>query len=93
MLMKVFVPAAPSGIEAQSLRRSLDSMAGKVIGIIDNSMPNVHEMADDIDELLVGKYGVAKVVKYRKEPAGATPDAVMKELTDQCDAIIVGMGQ
>ena len=87
------MPAAPNAVEARSLRRSLDAMTGKVIGIIDNSMPNAHELADDIDELLVAKYGAARVVKYRKEPAGATPDAVMNELTDQCDAIIVGMGQ
>ena len=91
--MNVFVPTGPSTIEAMSLRRSLDSVAGRVIGIIDNSMPNSNELADDIDELLVARYGAARVVKYRKQPAGATPDAVMKDLTEECDAIIVGMGQ
>jgi hypothetical protein len=90
--VKVFVPTAPSAVGAQSSRRSLDSMSGKVIGIIDNSKPNFHEMADDIDELLIARYGAAKVVKYRKEPVGATPDTVMEALTDQCDAIIVGIG-
>jgi hypothetical protein len=91
--MKVFVPTGPSPIETRSLRRSLDAVAGKVIGIIDNSMPNSNELADDIDELLIARYGVSQVVKFRKQPAGATPDAMMAQLTAECDAIIVGMGQ
>ena len=92
-LMKVFVPAGPSIIETKSLRRSLDSVAGKVIGIIDNSMPNANALADDLDALLTGRFGASKVIKFRKQPAGATSDAVMKDLTEQCDAIVVGMGQ
>ena len=91
--MKVFVPAAPSSIETKPLRRSLDSIAGKVIGIIDNTKPNFNLMADDLDELLVGKYGAARVVRHRKTSMGvAAADAAMKELTQQCDAIITGMG-
>lgn len=91
--MKVLTPTGLSAVEVTSLRLGLDSLAGKVVGFIDNSMPNVHEIADDIDELLVARHGVARVVKFRKQPAGATPDAVMKQLTQECDAIIVGMGQ
>ena len=90
--MKVFVPIGPSAVEAKSLRRSLDSMAGKVIGVVDNSKPNFHDMVDDMDKLLVGQYGVAKVVKYRKDAVGAMPDDVFKNLTQQCDAIILGIG-
>ena len=91
--MKVYIPTGPITVETKSLRRSIDSVAGKVIGIIDNSMPNSNELADDIDALLVAKYGASRVVKYRKQPAGATPDPVMKQFTEECDAVIVGMGQ
>ena len=91
--MKVFVPAAPSAIETQPLRRSLAAMTGKVIGIIDNTKPGFNHMADDLEELLVGKYGAAKVIKRRKASMGVpAPDALIKELTGQCDAIITGMG-
>lgn len=91
--MKVFVPAAPNAVESRPLRRSLDTVAGKVIGIIDNTKPNFNYMADDLDELLVGKYGAARVIKHRKATMGVpASDAHMKDLLKQCDAVITGMG-
>ena len=90
--MKVFIPTGPAAAPAKSMRRDLDSVAGKVIGIIDNTMPNGNDLVDDIDALLVKQYQVAKVIKFRKQPKGLTPEDVMTRLTTECDAIIVGMG-
>ena len=89
----VYDPVAPCLTAPHASRRSLDRLAGKVIGFIDNSKPNFNFLVDDLCELLVSKYGVASVVKRRKRSAsqGAT-EAVMKELTEQCDAVITGSG-
>jgi len=91
--MKVFVPTAPCHNEAQPLRRGLDSLAGKVFGIIDNSKHNFNYLADDLEQLLVSKYGVAKVLRRRKIMAGVpAPDSMVQELAEQCDAVITGVG-
>src|SRR3954470_13331511 len=90
--MKVFNPSGPGVLPPRSMRRTLDALAGKVIGIIDNTMPNGNDLIDDIDALLMEKYQAAKVMKFRKQPKGLTPDDVMTRFTDECDAIIVGMG-
>lgn len=90
--MQVYNPIGPSAVEAKSLRLGLDCMAGKVIGIVDNSKPNFHEMVDDMEALLTGRHGVSKVVKYRKDAVGAVPDDVFKALTTECDAILLGIG-
>ncbi len=64
-----------------------------MIGFIDNSKPNFNLLVDDLSELMVGKYGVAGVIKRRKRSASqGAAEAVMKELTEQCDAVITGSG-
>ena len=89
----VYDPVAPCLTAPQESRRSLDRLAGKVIGFIDNAKPNFNFLVDDLSELLVGRYGVAGVIKRRKRSASqAATEAVMKELTERCDAVITGSG-
>jgi hypothetical protein len=91
--LNVYDPVAPCLTQPQQTRRSLDALAGKVIGFIDNSKPNFEHLVDDLSDVLVREHGVASVIKRRKRSAsqGAT-EAVMNELVEQCDAIITGSG-
>src|SRR5688572_32815070 len=59
-----------------------------IFGFIDNRKPNFNYLVDDIAELLTGKYGVSSVIKRNKRAtAMPAPDAVLKELTAQCDLV------
>ncbi|HUP95612.1 MAG TPA: hypothetical protein VM164_11930 [Burkholderiales bacterium] len=71
----------------------LSGLAGKVVGFIDNAKPNFGFLADDLGELLMSKYGVARVVKRRKPSASvpARPE-VIAELASECDVVITGSG-
>ena len=90
--MLVFDPVAPQQSEPQKLRPTLDGLAGKVIGFIDNAKPNFNHLVDDLAELLTGKFGVASVVKHRKPGQVPVSEAVLKDLTERCDAVITGSG-
>ena len=59
----VFDPTAPGGHEPRQLRSTLDGLAGKVVGFIDNAKPNFSYLVDDLAELLVGKYGASRIVR------------------------------
>ncbi|HKA40923.1 MAG TPA: hypothetical protein VKF40_02930 [Burkholderiales bacterium] len=85
-------PVAPAHGEVRHSRRALDGLAGKVVGFIDNAKPNFNYLADDLAELLIGKYGVAGVVRHRKRGQVPAGDAVIRELAEQCDAVITGSG-
>ncbi|MGZ5232886.1 MAG: UGSC family (seleno)protein, partial [Burkholderiales bacterium] len=61
----ILEPTARPGIAACEAWRPLDTLAGKVVGFIDNSKPNFHLLADDLAELLVAKHRVASVVRHR----------------------------
>jgi len=91
----LFDPTAPRGGSAQSvaLPAKQTALAGAVIGFIDNAKPNFHHLVDDLADLLVSRYGAARVVKRRKSSASIPADAsVIAELSSECDVVIAGSG-
>ena len=89
----VYEPIAPCLAQAQKNRHSLDKLAGKVIGFIDNSKPNFIYLAEDLSRLLIEKHGAKGVVMRRKRSASqGLSEALMNELVEQTDAIITGSG-
>jgi hypothetical protein len=84
-------PAAAEAT-AQALG-AVGSLAGKVVGFIDNAKPNFRELVDDLADLLTSRYGVAAVLK-RQKPVATVPAtaAVLAELSAQCDLVITGSG-
>ena len=76
-----FAPEKPAGL------------AGKVVGFIDNAKPNFSVLADELGELLMSRYGVARVIRRRKPSASvpAKPE-IIAELSAECDVVIAGSG-
>ena len=89
----LFDPTAPRQQGGPPAPRVLDGLAGKTVGFIDNAKPNFHNLVDDLAELLVSRYGVARVIKRKKRAASVpAPEAVYQEFADQCDLVIAGSG-
>ena len=90
----LFDPTAP-GREPETAINidALNGLAGKVVGFIDNAKPNFSLLADDLGELLMSKYGVAKVIRHRKPSASvrAKPE-VIEAFSGECDVVITGSG-
>lgn len=89
----VLVPTAPSEHKSEQARATLETLQGCVVGFIDNAKPNFEHLVDDLAELLMGRYGVSKVIKRRKRAASIpAPEAMVKELAESCDLVITGSG-
>ena len=89
----VFAPTAPREQKSEQARRTLETLRGCTVGFIDNAKPNFEHLVDDVAELLISKYGVAKVVKRRKRAASIpAPEEMVKELAASCDLVITGSG-
>lgn len=92
----LFDPTAPrcdAGAEPEEKKRGPAALAGSVVGFLDNAKPNFNHLVDDLADLLIGRYGVARVVKRRKASASipARPE-VIEELAGECDVVIAGSG-
>jgi len=93
-MQTVLDPVAPATTAAGGPAfRPLTTLQGKVVGFIDNSKPNFSLLADDLGELLMSKYGVARVVRHRKRTASMSASAeVFADVKKQCDLVITGSG-
>ena len=94
--VRLYDPTAPrreAGDAPGTAKAALQSLAGKTVGFIDNAKPNFHVLVDDLGELLMSKYGVARVVKRRK-PSASIPakSEIVAELSETCDVVITGSG-
>ena len=89
----LFDPTAPRQEPGREVSRSLDGLAGTVVGFIDNAKPNFEYLVDDLAELLVSRYGVRQIIKRKKRAASVgAPEAVYRELAERCDLVITGSG-
>jgi hypothetical protein len=92
----LFDPTAPrcdADAKPTEAKRKLAGLSGAAVGFIDNAKPNFNHLVDDLADLLVRRYGVARVVKRRKASASlpARPE-VIEELAGECDVVIAGSG-
>jgi len=86
----------PTAAHAPAARQGswrLDGLQGKVVGFLDNAKPNFNALVDELGDVLVGRYGVARVVKTRKRSASIPADsATLDALAAECDLVITGSG-
>lgn len=87
-------PTAPPGAPVSAAPGpGPTGLKGAVVGFIDNAKPNFNHLVDDLAEVLIARYGVARVVKRRKRSASVpAPAEMMGEITGECDVVIAGSG-
>jgi hypothetical protein len=77
----------------RSLVPGLDTLEGKVIGIIDNGQSNSTAMFQELVKLLQEKSNAREII-FRTKPTHmqGAPKAIMDEIVSRCDAVITGLG-
>lgn len=84
--------AQTSAAKVASVARFTD-LRGKTLGVLDNSKPNADSLAKRLGELLIERYGVAKVISRRKLTAQqGAPKQYLEELAAQADIVLCGLG-
>jgi len=91
--LKFLDPRATVNPQERALVPGLDSLEGKVIGIIDNGQANSTTMFQELASLVQEKFK-PKEVLFRTKPTHmqGAPKAVMEEIVNRCDAVITGLG-
>jgi hypothetical protein len=91
--LKMLDPRGSVNTEDRPLVSGLDTLEGKVIGIIDNGQANSTTMFQELAKLLQEKYRPAEVL-FTTKPTHmqGAPKARMEEFASRCDAVITGLG-
>ena len=71
----------------------LTDLNDKRVGVIDDSKVNAKEYLEQLTDLLNERFGVASI-KYHAKPSASKPadPAVVAEMAEECDYVIVGIG-
>ena len=91
--LKMLDPRGSVNTKDRPLVPGLDTLEGKVIGIIDNGQANSTTMFQELAKLLQQKYRPAEVLfKTKPTHMQGAPKPVMDEFVRRCDAVITGLG-
>jgi hypothetical protein len=83
-------PGAPA--LAAHMAPGLDSLAGRVVGLLDNGKFNVMRFFDHVEEILRVEHGVREVVRRRKPNQNAPVRPEMLADLTACDAVLSAVG-
>ncbi len=71
----------------------LDTLGGRVIGIIDNGQANSTAMFQELAQLIGEKFHTKEVLfKTKPTHMQGAPKPIMEEILNRCDAVITGLG-
>jgi hypothetical protein len=85
----VLHPGAEDTAEEHTLADRLSGLRGATVGLIDNHKRNADVYLEELARLLQDRYGVSKVVSYRKiSQSMPTPTDVLDSLAAECDAVV-----
>jgi hypothetical protein len=90
----VLISPVNEAMPAQStVAPRLASLAGKRVGLLDNSKSKANRLLDAVAEILHEQYGFTDIVRRRKPSASKPADPkVVDELARTCELVIVGVG-
>ncbi|MBI3066894.1 MAG: hypothetical protein HYY82_18385 [Deltaproteobacteria bacterium] len=91
--LKFLDPRATVNPQERPLVTGLDSLEGKVIGIIDNGQANSTTMFQELAKLIQENFNTREVIfKTKPTHMQGAPKAIMEEIVTRCDAVITGLG-
>jgi hypothetical protein len=86
-------PTVGAVSEPTRLAPRLDTLEGKVVGLLDNTKLNSDQFLVHLQETLSREYGVAGFISRRKRGASNVAAAeLLDELARGCDAVITAVG-
>ena len=86
-------PVNEANVAESNLAPRLTSLAGKRVGLLDNSKSKAGQMLDAVADILHKQYGFTEIIHRRKPSASKPADPqVIDELAKTCDLVIVGVG-
>lgn len=88
--MRIYTPAGEIGPEPVHLAPSPSVLAGRRIGILDNTKPNAGVLLGRMADRLAERTGATVARIETKNAALAAPDDVMSRLLEEVELVLTG---
>jgi len=91
--MEILDPTLETAAQPIAYAPRPDSLAGKRIGLVENTKFNSDRLLQKIGDILVAEYGAAETRMWRKHNASVPAhDEIIQELRGSCDVMVAGIG-
>ena len=91
--IKFLDPRATVNPKDRPLVPGVETLEGKVIGIIDNGQANSTTMFQELAKLMQEQFHTKEVIfKTKPTHMQGAPKPIMEEILNRCDAVITGLG-
>jgi len=89
----VLDPTSMPLVQQRGLARRPATLEGKVLGLLDNGKYNAEIMLAFIAEELTARHSLAGIRWWKKEAnSQPAPAPLLQEIAQQCDLVLIGVG-
>jgi hypothetical protein len=92
MSIRILDPTFEETKTEQTVVSGLRSLAGRTVGLLDNSKIKVREILDTVEILLRTQHGVKHIVRLKKPDASRPASPEVVAAMAGCDAVISAVG-
>jgi hypothetical protein len=91
--MEILDPTLEAAAQPIAWASRPGSLAGKRVGLVENTKFNSDRLLQKIGEVLKAEYGAAETRMWRKHNASVPAHAeIIEELRGSCDVMVAGIG-
>ena len=92
-MIEILDPTVEISTQAIKFVARPDSLAGKRVGLVENTKFNSDRLLQKIGDILVADYGAADARMWRKHNASVPAhEGIVQELRATCDVMVAGIG-
>jgi hypothetical protein len=92
-MIEILDPTVETPTQAVKFVARPGSLAGKRVGLVDNTKFNSDRLLQKIGDILVADYGAAEARMWRKHNASVPAhEEIVQELKASCDVMVAGIG-
>jgi hypothetical protein len=92
-MIEVLDPTVETPTQAVTFVPRPESLAGKRIGLVENTKFNSDRLLQKIGDILVAEYGATEARMWRKHNSSVPAhEEIVQELRASCDVMVAGIG-
>lgn len=91
LMVTVYEPTASEATQQDALAPRMETLDGKLIGLLDNTKDLVDVLLNEVKVLLQKDFPGARFRYFRKESVSGAPPGLMEQVA-QCNAVITAVG-
>ncbi|MBP1931002.1 hypothetical protein J2Z37_000999 [Ammoniphilus resinae] len=92
-MFEVYIPTGLAETKLKFPSPRLDTLDGKVLGLLDNGKWNSKKLLNEVQDILIKNYNIKDVIKWKKPNFSAPANRDMREeIAKKCDFVVSAIG-